>query len=373
MSDSDSDGAELQGVERQTDEACERIQREQELSDAADEQSEDADGEESDEDAAGEAGTGARKAQRKAGAAADVKRRKSKPRAGKNPVRAAQRRGQRILKEVQRLLSLRADVKLNVINRLIIGLQAGERAELRSLGAMQQERYVAVKEAVEVMERSCFTALNSVDLRSCLALPVSTLMTIRERLSRDASGQRVVLARPPPYTGIGNPVTRKSNRAQGINYEHKCICVPYVFREPGQIKAALDKVLDGYTLNLAFDFDAAAWDLRDMARSLLLQLEADENLLKLPAGALRVLQLIFDGHGWSSRCGAVRFTLRCVHTIEGHNDTRNARDPMFALGTDKCADIARMIKVQLLLQLYTLCARNVYALVHRGVLTLPRI
>ena len=42
---------------------------------------------------------------------------------------------------------------------------------------------------------------------------------------------------------------------------------------------------------VAFDFDAAAWDLWDMARSLLVQLEADDNLLKLPAGALRVLQL----------------------------------------------------------------------------------
>ena len=83
----------------------------------------------------------------------------------------------------------------------------------------------------------------------------------------------------------------------------------------------------------------------EMAHSLLTQLEFDKNLLELPEGVLRVMQLIFDGHGWTSRCGTVRFTLRCVHTIEDHNSTRNARDPIFALGTDKCADIAKVITV----------------------------
>ena len=263
--------------------------------------------------------------------------RKSKPRrCARDPVRAATRRGQRILKEVKQLLELRADRKLDVINRLILSLNKQERAELRELGAMQQERYLGIRDAVKFMEERCFNALNSIDLRACEALPIRTMMKIRERLACDAEGKRVVLARPPPYTGAGNPVTQVSNRENGIKWEHKAICVPFVFRDPAQIRAALDKVLEGRTLHLAADFDAAAWELLEMARTLLNQLARDNNLLKLPPGELRVLQLIFDGHGWSSRCGAVRFTLRCVHTVEDHNATRNANDPIFALGQDKC-------------------------------------
>eukprot|EP00966_Prymnesium_polylepis_P284235 6566102-Prymnesium_polylepis.1 len=73
------------------------------------------------------------------------------------------------------------------------------------------------------------------------------------------------------------------------------------------MKKAADRVLEGRTLHLAFDFDGAAWDLFDQARDLLRQLEYDGNLLVLPPGVLRTLQIIFDGHGWTSRAGAVRF------------------------------------------------------------------
>ena len=111
--------------------------------------------------------------------------------------------------------------------------------------------------------------------------------------------------------------------------------VPWTFRNSSQIKAAADGVLDGRTLHLAYDFDGAAWDMWEQARELLIQLEQDHNLLPLPAGVLRTMQIIFDGHGWSSRTGAVRFVLRCTQTEHDHNATRNARNPIFALGTDK--------------------------------------
>ena len=301
---------------------------------------EDSEGEE-EEPAAAEA-----KRRRKASTEFGKNYRKSKPRKeGKDPERAAARRAQRVMKEIHRLLNLRADVKIDVINRLLIKLTKAERAELRGMGAMMQEQYIAVREAVTRMEKENFNAINSIDIRSTEALAIRPMMAIRERLACDAEGKRIVLIKPPHYQGKNNPLTRKSNRDQGIYYEHKNICVPYVFRNPKQIAAALSTVLDGHTLQLSYDFDAAAWDMWDMARNLLLQLEHDKNLLELPAGTLRVLQLIFDGHGWLSRCGAVRFTLRCVDTIEDHNSTRNARDPIFALGTDKCADVARCVKV----------------------------
>ena len=52
------------------------------------------------------------------------------------------------MKEIHRLLNLRADVKIDVINRLLIKLTKAERAELRGMGAMMQEQYIAVREAV---------------------------------------------------------------------------------------------------------------------------------------------------------------------------------------------------------------------------------
>ena len=67
---------------------------------------------------------------------------------------------------------------------------------------------------------------------------------------------------------------------------------------------------------------------------MLAQVERDQNLLTLPAGELRQLQLIFDGHGWTSKSGAVRFVLRCTQTTKDHNSDRNARTPIFIVGDD---------------------------------------
>jgi hypothetical protein len=49
----------------------------------------------------------------------------------------------------------------------------------------------------------------------------------------------------------------------------------------------------------------------------------------------QVLQIIYDGHGFTSASGAVRFVLRSPHTKRDHNATRNAFDPIFFIGTDK--------------------------------------
>ena len=146
--------------------------------------------------------------------------RKSKPRKeGKDPEHAAARRARRVLKEINRLLNLRADVKIGVINMLLIKLTKAERAELRGMGAMMQEQYIAVREAVTRMEKENFNAINSIDIRSTEALAIRPMMAIRERLACDAEGKRIVLIKPPHYQGKNNPLTRKSNRDQGIYYD----------------------------------------------------------------------------------------------------------------------------------------------------------
>jgi hypothetical protein len=78
---------------------------------------------------------------------------------------------------------------------------------------------------------------------------------------------------------------------------------------------------------------------------LLTMLEKDSNMLVLPPSVKRVLQLIFDGHGFLSRSGAVRFSVRSPHTIKDHNATRNARDPIFFIGTDKHLYLEKAVQI----------------------------
>ena len=168
---------------------------------------------------------------------------------------------------------------------------------------------------------------------------------IADRLSTDDDGKRIVICRPPPYTGLHNPNTRISNEEQGILSQGKAVLVPRVFASPAAVRAAADSVLSGRTLHLAQDFDGAAWCLLEMAADVLAQLAKDKNLLTLPSGELRVLQLIFDGHGFISRCGAVRFLVRSPHTIRDHNIRRNARDPIFFMGEDKHHHLEKAIEI----------------------------
>ena len=77
----------------------------------------------------------------------------------KNPEKSAVRRAQRIAREVLVLLNKRGGIKIDVLNRIILGLNQAERAELRMHAAVQQEHYLAKRDAVEFMNKNCFTAL----------------------------------------------------------------------------------------------------------------------------------------------------------------------------------------------------------------------
>ena len=262
-----------------------------------------------------------------------------------NPQRNAAQRAQEYSKRVMASLNMRADIKIDVLNRVILQLSSLERAKLREQGAMQQEVYLAKRDLVEDMKVKCFNALNAIDLRACEALPVRQMQRIADRLSQDEDGKRMVLCKPPDYKGAYNPLTQKSNREQGIKYENKSVLMPRIFPRHSQVVAAGRRVIDGRTLYLADDFDGAAWNFLEVADDLLSLLEGDSNMLVLPPSVKRALQLIFDGHGFLSRSGAVRFTLRSPHTIKDHNATRNARDPIFFIGTDKHLYLEKAVQI----------------------------
>ena len=161
----------------------------------------------------------------------------------------------------------------------------------------------------------------------------------------DNNGHRIVICRPPICRGKGNPVTRTSNLEQGIKWEGKAVLVPRIFPTSAKVRAAADSVLQGRTLYLAQDFDGAAWNILETASDVLGQLAQDGNLLQLPPGHNWGLQLIFDGHGFTSRIGALRFVLRCTHSITDHNTRRCGRDPIFIMGTDKHGDLEKAVHI----------------------------
>ena len=262
----------------------------------------------------------------------------------RNPERARQKRVALWVAEVKAILNTKSDIKIDVLVRVILDLTKEERAELRATGPILQERYLAKRDLVEFLVSECFNALHAIDLRACEALPVRQMERMVQRLCCDAEGKRRLICEPPSYAGRGNPLTRDSNRDQGIP-DQKKLYVPRIFPTPPEVRAAADRVLDGRRLLLAVDFDGAAWDVTRMAYDLLAMLAKGNNLIDLPTGQLRVVQLIYDGHGFLSSGGAVRFTLRSPHTKRAHNATCNALDPIFFIGTDKHAYLEKAVSI----------------------------
>lgn len=260
-------------------------------------------------------------------------------------LRASDKRQRRAADEMYKLGSLRPDILAEIINRLIHKLNPGDRARLRKMTSMQQEQYLAVREAVDTMERECFNARNSVDLRTNEAMPISTTNKIRDVFCKDKDGKRVVLASAPDFRGDCNPLTRENNIQQGIKWAKGQVRVPFPFKNSAQIRAAGKDVIAGRTLHLADDIDGAAWDALDMGADVLHQAAKDNNLLELPKGEMRELQVIFDGHGWTSRSGATRFLVRTPHTKFDHNSGRYGRDVIFYMGHDKHAFLEKAIRI----------------------------
>eukprot|EP00962_Isochrysis_galbana_P010180 scaffold2821_cov134-Isochrysis_galbana.AAC.2 len=96
-------------------------------------------------------------------------------------------------------------------------------------------------------------------------------------------------------------------------------------------------MLAGREILLADDatFDGAAWDMISVGADVLALAKKKNNLLLLPAGEMRVIQFIYDAHGWNSVSGATRFILRTPQTIVDHNVSEYGEDFIFYVGADK--------------------------------------
>ena len=243
----------------------------------------------------------------------------------------------------------REDITAEVLNVVIIKCSKPVRAALRLLGAMQQERFLGVKHAIDQLKQRCLNVANSLDLRSNEALPYSTMRRVSERLSTeliDGELCRVILMTAPSHQGEHNPLTRRSNREQGI-WDGMSVRAPHVFQGDKSISAALSTLCEDHELQLSVPsqdgIDWAGWYLIDIARDVIAQAAGDDNLRPVKVGLSRRLQMIFDAHGWTSASGATRFMLRCPDTKEQHNSTRYARDVSFYVGRDKHSELEKAV------------------------------
>ena len=248
-------------------------------------------------------------------------------------------------------LNCRDDIAAEILNNVLIKCAQPVRAALRLMGSMQQEHFLGARQALEVYKQRCLNVANSLDLRSNEALPYSTMRRVSERLSTeliDGKLCRVVLMEAPSHTGEDNPLTRRSNREQGI-WEGMRVRAPHVFQGDKAVSAALSALCEDHELQLSVPsedgMDWAGWYLIDIARDVLGQAKADNNLRPLTPGLTRRLQMIFDAHGWTSACGATRFMLRCPDTATQHNSTRYARDVSFYVGRDKHDQLEKAVNL----------------------------
>ena len=186
------------------------------------------------------------------------KRTSTQKKDAKNPERNFAKRAQEYANQITAALKLRPDIKIETLGRVLANLDKEERTALRVHGVMEQEWYLAKRECVRDLEKLCFNALHAVDLRANEALPVRVMARIADRLSCDDSGERIVLARPPIYTGAYNPLTQKSNRDAGIHDTEKGVLGPRCFPRHSLVVSSMNKVLEGRKLHLAFDLTSRA-------------------------------------------------------------------------------------------------------------------
>jgi hypothetical protein len=271
------------------------------------------------------------KAQRRASRAKKGFKRASKARAKKGSdglpqaevekaeARAAAAHAERVRLSVNVVLEelrCRADIAVEVLNRVILKLDKMNRRELRALGAMQQEKFLGVLYCLMVLQKRCYTASNSLDLRACEALPYSTMRRLAERLRTeliDGELCPVVIMEAPSYDGEGNPVTQKSNREQGIG-DHRKLFAPRVLHDDKGCVAALNTLCADHEMQLSVPskdgVDAALWSLVETVRQVLWQAETDENL-RTPADdvLLRAQVSCVDSHSRTARAASAGLPL----------------------------------------------------------------
>ena len=129
--------------------------------------------------------------------------------------------------------------KASVVDELLELQDEGFRAELRKLGVVARERFLAVRESIAFLKKEYWNAENLLELRILKYVPMSVFRMGHRLLSKkqDESG----LWHPAILLEIPGKISRA--RKDGI-FHH--LHVPSPFRNPGELKAAQDKIMKPY-------------------------------------------------------------------------------------------------------------------------------
>ena len=227
-----------------------------------------------------------------------------------------------------------------------------DREHLRQTHALHQERYLEAKRVLKLLKTHLFNAHNSLEARLECLLPVSSIRFLRQLWSK-VDDKRMVILEPPTHKGKGNPITEVKNKE--MLGELRSLRAPFVIDNDKAIRKQLLKLVEGYTLHTAClskdGINGAAWDFVQMCDDVLSQCESDNNLAPLPSAKegekppLRVIQELYDAMRWSARNGLTMMTVRCMHTLFGHNNPRLARNPFMYLGQDKTRELTAIMSI----------------------------
>ena len=244
-------------------------------------------------------------------------------------------RVQKYTAQIEKQLQRRADIRFEIISRLICHMSVEDRELMRKTHAFHQERYLEAKRVLQLLQQHLYTAHNSLEARLECFLPVSAIRFLR-KLWSEVDGKRLQIGpEPPTHKGRGNPITEAKNKA--MLGALRSLEAPYIIKDDKQIRKQLLSLLDGYTLHTAClsvdGINGAAWDFLQMCDDVLSQCETDGNLEPLPPAKegeeppLRVMQELYDAMKWTRKNGLTMMTLRCMQTKHGHNNSRVARNP----------------------------------------------
>lgn len=177
-------------------------------------------------------------------------------------------------------------------------------------------RFLATRAVVEKLQKSLFTAENSLEIRLRECISTRAFRRMRRVLTevKDAAGKwaRLVLMDPPKHRGKGGGsdpcLTRAMNHALDI-YTNRPIYAPSPIADDKAVKSASVRLLAGRHMAVAIPsadgMSGAAWDLQDSARDVYAGVAS--HLRQLPVGRLRRLWIGFDGLTWTARNGLVRW------------------------------------------------------------------
>lgn len=209
-------------------------------------------------------------------------------------LRRQERAAASILKDFKKYNLCRAAV----VNRLGLKLTVAERKEMREMGFLSQEWFLAFRACAAKLQKLLYTAENSLEMRLSEHISIRAQRRMRRVLTevKDAATGKwewLVLAKPPLHSGRkvrgDDPSLKKSmNDALGI-YQNRPVYAPSPIADDHAMRDASRKMLNGRKIDVAIPskdgFSGASWSFRQVLSDLWHGVAGNLRPLRPPAAA----------------------------------------------------------------------------------------